>query len=122
MKSFTENLKNLILQSEKLQTNICKEMNISKQKLTNWKSGYTEPNLNDLTMLANYFDVTVDFLIGRTDDFGVNTAAPMSDGLTSEERELLSLFRELSPYLKGMTLNAVRSWAKSDSDGARKKV
>lgn len=48
--------------------------------------------------------------------------APMGDGLSSEERELLSLFRELSPYLKGMTLNAVRSWAKSDSDGARKKV
>lgn len=50
------------------------------------------------------------------------TAAPMGDGLTSEERELLSLFRELSPYLKGMTLNAVRSWAKNDGDSARKKV
>lgn len=110
MKSFTENLKNLILQSEKLQTNICKEMNISKQKLTNWKSGYTEPNLNDLTMLANYFDVTVDFLIGRTDDFGVNTAAPMSDGLSSEERKLIAIYKSLSPDMRETLWSLLATW------------
>ncbi len=50
------------------------------------------------------------------------TAAPMGEGLTSEERELLRYFRELSPYLKGMTMEAVKSWAKKSGDGEQKKA
>ena len=33
--------------------------------------------------------------------------------LTTEEKELLSLFRQLSPYLQGLTLDTVRGWAGS---------
>ncbi len=51
-----------------------------------------------------------------------DTAAPMGDTLTREERELLRYFRELSPYLKGMTMEAVKSWAKKGADGEQKKV
>lgn len=65
--------------------------------------------------------VAIEQALGFINTSSVFTA-PMGDSLTSEERELLSLFRELSPYLKGMTLDAVRSWAKKGTDGERKKV
>lgn len=111
MKKFVETLKNLISQSEKLQIDICKEMNISKQKLTNWKSGYTEPNLNDLINLANYFQCSIDYLLGIEDDFGVRTAAPMGDSLTSEESKLVTVYQSLSPEMQETLWSLLATWA-----------
>lgn len=111
MKIFTDTLKNLISQSEKLQIDICKEMNISKQKLTNWKSGYTEPNLNDLINLANYFQCSIDYLLGIEDDFGVRTAAPISDGLTSEERSLIDQYRTLPDKIKKLVREQIEVYS-----------
>ncbi len=45
-------------------------MGISKQKLTNWKSGYSEPNIDDIMMLAKYFEVTTDYLVGLENEDG----------------------------------------------------
>lgn len=73
MNIFKERLKILIKQSQKMQITICKDLNIPKQKLSNWKSGYTEPNLTDLTMLSKYFNVSTDYLLGLEDESGRKT-------------------------------------------------
>lgn len=65
---FQTRLCDLIAESGKTQNAICAELNIRKQKLSNWKTGYTEPCLDDLVMLALYFDVSADFLLGLADD------------------------------------------------------
>lgn len=62
---FTIRLKELIKSKNITQTEICHELHIPKQKLTNWKSGYNEPNLDDLIMLSNYFNETIDYLLGK---------------------------------------------------------
>jgi len=62
---FSQRLKELLEEANKTQVQICAELNIKKQVLTNWKSGYSEPNYDDLVMLADYFCVTTDFLLGR---------------------------------------------------------
>lgn len=115
-------IKELRINQSASQQEVADKMAISRSVLSQYEHNTVEPTANVIKKFAVYFDVTADYLLGLEDDFGARTAAPMSDGLTSEERELLNLFRELSPYLKGMTLNAVRSWANSDSDDARKKV
>ena len=68
MNLFVERLKELILETDKSQVQICNELNIKKQVLTNWKTGYSEPNLDDIIMLADYFRVTTDYLLGRKKD------------------------------------------------------
>lgn len=55
-------------------------------------------------------------------DSDISTAAPMGDGMTADERELLRLYRELSPYLQGLTIEAVKSWAKKGGDSSQKKA
>ena len=65
MNMFVERLKELIGETGKRQIQICKELNIRKQVLSNWKTGYCEPNIDDIIMLADYFDVTADYLLGR---------------------------------------------------------
>ena len=68
---FYARLTELIQESGKTQNKISAELQIPKQKLSNWKTGYTEPNLDDLIALALYFDVSTDYLLGLEDEVGI---------------------------------------------------
>ena len=50
------------------QYGLAKKLGISKSTICNWLNGKKEPCIDSLWMLADYFDVTVDYLIGRSDD------------------------------------------------------
>jgi transcriptional regulator with XRE-family HTH domain len=65
MNIFKIRLKELIEAKSITQTKICHELNISKQKLSNWKSGYSEPDMDDLILLSDYLSVSVDYLLGK---------------------------------------------------------
>ena len=66
-------MKELLVNKGKLQKDVCVELGISKQKLSKWKTGYNEPSLDELIMIASYFDVSVDYLLGLEDDSGTKT-------------------------------------------------
>ncbi len=70
---FASRLSELIRESGKNQNHICADLKITKQKFSNWKTGYCEPNLDDLIMLALYFDVSADFLLGIEDETGAKS-------------------------------------------------
>ena len=72
MQVIIERLKTLIKGSGKTQIQICKDLGISKQKLTNWKSGYSSPNLEDVVMLARYFGVSSDYELDIENEDGAN--------------------------------------------------
>lgn len=67
MNLFAERLNELIINSGKQQNDICKELGIYKQKFSRWKTGFTEPSFDDLIMLAKYFKVSTDYLLGLED-------------------------------------------------------
>ena len=67
MNLFVKRLTELLVGSGKMQKDICEEMGIPKQKLSRWKTGYNEPSLDELIMLAKYFEVTTDYLLGIED-------------------------------------------------------
>ena len=69
MNKFKERLNELLQESDKNQTYIAKQINISRQTLTNYKSGYSEPNIDLLIKIADYFNVCIDYLVGRQDWF-----------------------------------------------------
>ena len=54
------------------------------------------PTGQTLALLADFFEVSTDYLLGRADDFGVISFANVAQELTSEERELLEYFRKLN--------------------------
>ena len=35
--------------------------------ISNYESGKNEPSIRDIVKIADYFDVTIDYLVGRTD-------------------------------------------------------
>lgn len=91
---FNDNLKNLLLQNNKTQQQLADFLNTTQQTISRWIKGSNQPDFYNLLKMADYFDCSVDYLLGREDDFGVvQSSAPNS--LTALESELLSLFRAL---------------------------
>lgn len=50
------------------QYGLAKKLGISQSTICNWLNGKKEPCIDSLWVLADYFDVTVDYLIGRSND------------------------------------------------------
>lgn len=76
-------------QGKSMQT-IAESIGLSKNIFYRWKT--TEPKGVDLQKVADYFDVSVDYLLGRTDDpyFSPATVGEEDD----YEQELIMMFRK----------------------------
>ena len=46
---------------------VSKETGVTQTSLSNWKSGRNTPSAKTLQKLADYFGVTTDYLLGRSD-------------------------------------------------------
>lgn len=79
MNLFVLRLKELITESGKMQKDICNDLGIPKQKLTRWKTGYNEPSIDEIIMLATYFNVTSDYLLGLEDETGAKVKFDIKD-------------------------------------------
>jgi transcriptional regulator with XRE-family HTH domain len=64
---------------------LCKVLNTHTSKIYDWKKGRAKPSAVDIKILADYFDVTTDFLLGN------EKIAPFSlkeqGYISNEERE-----------------------------------
>lgn len=65
MINFSDNLKQLRKERNLTQNDIAKILNISRQAYSKYEKGLSEPSLNSLVKLANYFDISTDTLLGR---------------------------------------------------------
>lgn len=61
---FAENLKSLRMEKGIGQTALAKELKMSKGIISLWENGLREPNMSSLIVLAKYFNVTIDYLVG----------------------------------------------------------
>lgn len=67
MISFKERLKELRTERNITQQELGKLVNMSKMAISHWEKGHSEPSISQLIILSNYFEVTVDYLIGKND-------------------------------------------------------
>lgn len=61
----SENLKQLRKLKNKTQKQMAKLLNVSQNAYCKYELGATEPNIDTLKFLANYFDVSVDYIVGN---------------------------------------------------------
>ena len=64
----SERLKQLRKRDGLSQTEFAKKFNISTGTIGNWETGAREPDASTLMKIAKFFNVTVDYLLGETDD------------------------------------------------------
>ena len=61
---FNEKLKNLRTERKLTQSDLGKLLCVSKMAVSHWEKGNSEPSISQLKYLAQYFDVSVDDLVG----------------------------------------------------------
>ena len=61
-------IKELRLLNNLKQIELCKELGITQGALSGWENGKYEPDLKSLTKLAELFKVSIDYLLGNTDE------------------------------------------------------
>lgn len=67
MKIFQERLTELRKLNHMTQRQVSQTLNISQPSYIRYENGSAEPNLENLVRLADLFDVSVDYLLGRSD-------------------------------------------------------
>lgn len=61
---FKDNLKELRLEKGLGQVELAKEIGVSKGVISLWENGLREPNMYSLIILAKFFKITIDELVG----------------------------------------------------------
>ena len=59
-------IRELRIERNMTQLELAMELDIGNTTLQQYETGLHEPNFDMLIKIANYFDVTIDYLIGRT--------------------------------------------------------
>ena len=67
MTKFSERLKELRAEKNLSQQELGKTLNVTKMAISHWEKGHSEPSISQLIFLSAFFDVSVDYLVGRTD-------------------------------------------------------
>ncbi len=68
MPNFQERLISLKKEKQVLQKEIADNLSISLRAYQDYEKGNAEPKMKYLIEIADYFDVSLDYLVGRTDN------------------------------------------------------
>lgn len=49
------------------QLKLAMDLNMNQNTISRYENGEREPGINELIRIADYFNVSVDYLVGRTD-------------------------------------------------------
>lgn len=63
----SKRLKELRKEKGLSQTIVSNTLSISQQLYSNWENATREPNISMLIKIADYYEISVDYLIGRKD-------------------------------------------------------
>lgn len=80
MSTFQDRLKQLRKKAGITQAQIGKDFNTTQQSYAQWEKGLRKPSSENLQKLAEYFQVSTDYLLGNTND-----PTPPSDELDFEK-------------------------------------
>lgn len=106
------------------QKQIAQDLHLSKQAYSNYELGQREPSIDMLLKLADYFGVTVDYLVGRDDKAQAEPLNKKSPALSEEDEAMLNTYLELSDDSKRAVRYAVNMYARSENiniDNSRKR-
>ena len=65
MSIFSENLKRLRKEMGISQSFLAEYIDVSQQCISEWENGKIEPTLSYICRIADFFDISIDILVGR---------------------------------------------------------
>lgn len=134
MKSY-EIFASLLTQRGIKAVDVSRQTGIATSTLSEWKKGKTEPKIDKMQKLADYFNVSLDYMTGKTDDSFVKMGNYLFNGATGtmipfkddkldyviktqdpDVEELVQNFNRLPEDLRQNFLNLVKATAKDFED------
>lgn len=67
MTKFKERLRELRIEKEMSQIKLAEKLGVDFRTISNWEIGVRKPDIDMLVEIANFFDVSTDFLLGLVD-------------------------------------------------------
>lgn len=80
---------------------IAELLKVSKSTYNNWEIGVSQPDINNLIKLSDYFCVSIDYIVGNSKINEKHTPVAKkisSEELRPEEIEMIKKIRLLGPY------------------------
>lgn len=113
MEKFCDRLRQLREEAGVSMLQLANAISVSDAAVCKWENGNAEPKVTYLIKLSEFFECTVDYLVGKTNDFGISQQseiAPPPLKLTNKEKQLIYSFRELSPKMKALLQETIKAW------------
>ncbi len=108
---FTDKFVELLQKKSLSAYSVAKSTGISQGTMNEYRSGKKRPSIENIVKIADFLDVSIDFLLGRTDNPAVNLSDPDTEKAPDRIRsEIVSAVNRLSDhqadlllaYLEGM--------------------
>ena len=90
-----------------LQSELARVLKVNQGSISNWENHKSSPNEKNLIDIANFFNVSVDYILGLnfdSDHFNFNP------DLNDDEKELLFIYRNISAKDKRAVLSVIRTY------------
>ncbi|EEG73849.1 helix-turn-helix domain-containing protein [[Clostridium] hylemonae] len=95
IKTLGENLKSARQKKQFTQEYVSRQLNISRQAISKWETGKGYPDLDNLVLLSNLYDVSLDELMNNKNklqkSFRISNSSPCSEELLFAHIEELQL-------------------------------
>ena len=85
-----KNLAELRVSSNLTQKELAKILNVTDKAYWSYESGRTEPSINTLIKIADYFDVSLDYLCGRPRPYD------FPSGTTKNQKQAFAMIQQLN--------------------------
>lgn len=89
---FSQRLKYLRKEKKLTQNDMAELLGITRQGYAKYESGSGEPDIKAIDKLANFFNVTTDYLLGRSDI--KNPEQMTNEGISNEDYEKLTAYQK----------------------------
>ena len=104
-----KNLKKLRQEAGVSQQKLADIILVSQQSVNKYENKDVEPDVETLTKIAEFFDVSLDFLVGRTNVKEMADKTRLSD-LSGDEAKLVREFRRLTDRQKKCIIELLESY------------
>ncbi|QOR33953.1 helix-turn-helix transcriptional regulator [Clostridium sp. 'deep sea'] len=101
MSTLSVRLKQARKHAKLTQNEVSLKTSINRATLANWEVGRTEPDTNTLSRLADLYNVSLDYLFGKTNELysyenaNSNSKQQITDMLKNDDQELLEFWNTL---------------------------
>ena len=93
-----------LMEDKKIKKNpLCKKLDINTNSFVNWENRGTLPSAEVIIKLANYFEVSSDYLLGLDTELNRKTQ------ISEDKQRLLEMYDKLSDMEKGEILGELKA-------------